>query len=92
MTPPVRKSSDTFVTAYEALRTHMLTGAMASHSEGLVVLLRQGAAAWMTHVSAFSHSLPAITVEKPLVGGPNQSALVKALANMALSARKEMRV
>jgi len=45
---------DTTVTEYEELRSHVMTGSIAGRHCGLVVLLRQGVAAWMARRAACS--------------------------------------
>lgn len=42
-----RDDAQACVRAYEALRSHVLAGANTGSYAGLIVLLRQGVAAWM---------------------------------------------
>lgn len=79
------------VTAYEALRGHVLCGT-GSHA-GLFVLLRQGMAAWMARRLACSGPAPAAARATRLIKGEeNHAALVRVLASMALAAQPERRV
>jgi hypothetical protein len=41
-----------FASDYERLRSRVLEGAVSDGHFGLVILLREGVAAWMTHASA----------------------------------------
>ena len=76
------------VTAYEALRSHVLCGA-GSHA-GLVVLLRQGVAAWMARRLACAGPAPAVARTTTRIKGEEISAaLVRVLASMALAAQPE---
>lgn len=43
----MRDDAQACVRAYEALRSHVLAGTNTGSPAGLVVLLRQGVAAWM---------------------------------------------
>lgn len=79
------------VTAYEALRSHVLTGA-GSHA-GLIVLLRQGVAAWMARRLACACAVPtAAHASTPFVGEEIHAAIVRVLTSMALAAQQEVRV
>ena len=76
------------VRAYEALRSHALAGA-GSHA-GLIVLLRQGVAAWMARRLACTCPAPAAArTTTLLVGEEIDAALVRVLASMALAAQQE---
>lgn len=89
---------EALVSAYEALRSHVLVGA-ASHA-GLVVLLRQGVAAWMAGRLALTGNHPACACPAPaaagtrtLLGGEEMhAALVQVLTSMALAAQGEVGV
>ena len=71
------------VTGYEALRAQMLgLGRTSGAPAGLLVLLGQGMAAWMTRRSPSPEPLPAVA--SPLAD-PRHQALVSALASMALA-------
>ena len=79
------------VTAYEALRGHVLAGT-GSHA-GLLVLLRQGVAAWMARRLACSDPAPAVARTSTLIKGePMPAAMVRVLASMALAAQAALRV
>lgn len=85
--------ADAPATAYEALRTHVLTGSTAGNHAGLVVLLRQGVAAWMARRSACSSpSSTAARTATPLVGDEIHAAIVRVLASMALAGQQGVRV
>jgi len=86
------RGGDACVTAYEALRTHVLTGSAAGSHAGLVVLLRQGVAGWMAHRSTCRLPVPAVAHAATPVGGDAlHAAVVRVLASMALAGRREVR-
>ena len=79
---------------YEALRSHVLAGSSAASHAGLLVLLRQGVAAWMAR-RCLACACPAPAAERTttlLVGEEIHAALVRVLASMALGAQQEVRV
>ena len=79
------------VTAYEALRGHVLAGT-GSHA-GLLVLLRQGVAAWMARRLACSGPAPAVARTRTHIKGEEMpAAIVRVLASIALAAQPETRV
>jgi hypothetical protein len=83
------------VSAYEALRSHVLAG--AASPAGLVLLLRQGVAAWMARRLACPSPAPAVAcatarATRLLVGEDISATLVQVLASMALCAQAELRV
>ena len=86
------------VRAYEALRSHVLAGSSAASHAGLVVLLRQGVAAWMARRLALTGNPPAFACPAPaapgttaLLGGEQiPAAIVRVLASMALAAQREV--
>jgi hypothetical protein len=81
------------VTAYEALRSHVLAGSSTGSHAGLIVLLRQGVAAWMTRRLACACPAPAAAdTTARFVGEEIHTALVRVLASMALAAQPELRV
>jgi hypothetical protein len=81
------------VTAYEALRGHVLAGSSVGTHAGLVVLLRQGVAAWMARRLACACPAPAAArTTTLLVGEEIHAAIVRVLASMALAAQREVRV
>jgi hypothetical protein len=79
------------VRAYEALRSHVLAGSSAASHAGLLVLLRQGVAAWMARRLACACPAPAAArTTTLLVGEEIHAALVRVLASMALGAQQEV--
>ena len=81
------------VSAYEALRAHVLTGSTLSRPAGLVVLLRQGVAAWWARRWACSSAAsPAPRSATPQVANEMQVALVQVLVSMALAPHQAVRV
>jgi len=82
---------DVFGATYEALRHRVLTGAAFGGAGGLVVLLRDGLAAWMARGSAGAAAGPARRGAAPLVSDEIHAAVVRVLANIALASLKEMR-
>lgn len=92
MTKPTPKmiTSGGDLSDYEALRTHVLTGATGGSHAGLIVLLRQGVAAWMARRSACPSSMPPpARAATPFVGDELRTAIVRVLANVALAGQKE---
>ena len=87
----MRDEAQGCVTAYEALRSHVLAG--AGNPAGLVVLLRQGVAAWMARRLACSGPAPiAANTTRLITGEHTHAALVQVLASMALAVQPELRV
>jgi hypothetical protein len=81
------------VTAYEALRSHVLAGSCTGSHAGLVVLLRQGVAAWMARRLACACPAPAVARTTTRIKGEEiHAAIVRVLASMALAAQREERV
>jgi len=84
---------DVFGATYEALRHRVLTGAAFGGAGGLVVLLRDGLAAWMAHGPAGASVEPAGHPERwaaaPRVSDAIHAAVVRVLASMALGGREE---
>lgn len=79
--------------AYEALRSNVLAGTSAGGHAGLVVLVRQGLAAWMARRLACACMAPAeARTASPLVGEEIHGAIVRVLASMALAAQREGRL
>jgi len=78
------------VTGYEALRAQVLgLGRTNGTPAGLLVLLGQGVAAWMTRRSPAPQP-PQPTAASPLVD-QRQAGIVRVLASMALAVGKEAR-
>jgi hypothetical protein len=85
-----RDDAQACVRAYEALRSHVLAGANTASHAGLIVLLRQGVAAWMVRRSACTGPAPAAPrTTTLLVGEQIDNAIVRVLASMALAAQPE---
>jgi hypothetical protein len=81
------------VRAYEALRSHVLAGSSGASHAGLVVLLRQGVAAWMVRRLACACPVPvAACTSTLLVGEEIHAAMVRVLASMALGAQQQVLV
>ena len=86
----MRDDAQACVRAYEALRSHVLAGANTGSYAGLIVLLRQGVAAWMARRSACTFPAPAAArTTTLLVGEEIHAAIVRVLASMALAAQPE---
>jgi hypothetical protein len=80
---------DVFGAPYEALRHRVLTGAAFGGAGGLVVLLRDGLAAWMADGAAGATAVEAVGPERrgaaPIVSDEIHAAVVRVLANIALA-------
>jgi hypothetical protein len=89
---PVNASAST-VEAYEKLRGYALTGKSPGGAEGLIILLRQGLAAWMSRLSTcFDSAKSDSSPVAPLVADELHSAFVRVLASMALGGQQEVQV
>ena len=92
---PAATPGDTFVAAYEELRRRVLAGAPFGGPGGLVLLLRDGLAAWMTRgatgAAPVEAASPARRGAAPLVSNEIHTAVVRVLVNMALGGLKEKR-
>jgi len=84
------------VAAYEALRRRVLTGAVVGGPGGLVLLLRDGLAAWMARRSAGAAPVeaagPARREAAPLVSDAIHAAVVRVLTSMALGGLERRRI
>ena len=78
------------VRAYEALRRHVLAGANTGSDAGLVVLLRQGVAAWMARRLACAGPAAAARTSTVIDGQEIHAGIVRVLASMALAAQQEV--
>lgn len=81
-----RGGGDTYASGYEELRRHVLAGSAFGSRPGLVVLLRQGLAAWMACRPAGA-GLEPVVAPRPCTTGPVVSdevhaGLVRVLAGM----------
>lgn len=81
------------VEAYEKLRCYALTGTTTGGAAGLIILLRQGVAVWMTWLRRCCGSVKSVPLAPaPHVTDEFQAALVRVLASMALGSQQEVRV
>ena len=85
---------DACVTAYEVLRERVVGGASGGGHSGLVVILREGIAAWIAHGPAASASVrppvvPTSWVAASTLSHEVHADVVSVLAGMALSIRRE---
>jgi hypothetical protein len=82
------------VTAYEELRHHMLAGSPGGPHFGLVVLLREGIAAWIERrATGRCPAAPSGTqpVPRPLLSDELRAEIVHVLAEIALKRREEVK-
>jgi hypothetical protein len=82
--------------AYEELRDHILANSSGGLHYGLILLLREGVAAWLERRITVESTEAKITqphacASKSLLSEPLQAELVSVLAGIALSDRKEIR-
>lgn len=79
--------------AYEELRNHVLAGAGYGSPFGLILLLREGIAAWMDRASArwvpAASSHPDRPGAAPMVSDEIRVGIARVLASMALAGRGE---
>ena len=89
-----REDNNAFVTAYEELRLHAITRSTGVRHFGLVLLLREGVAAWMARCSACAAArTPAADRTRsaaPILREELKANLVGVLASMAMATRQEM--
>lgn len=78
------------VRAYEALRCYVLGGASSAGDAALVVLLRQGVAAWMARRSACAGPAAAPRTSTAIAGQEIHAGIVRVLASMVLAAQQEV--
>jgi hypothetical protein len=84
------------VAAYEQLRSQALLGATSGSHFGLILLLREGIAAWIAH-GRIDYAPNESVAKKDLrsassrVPGEIHAGIVGVLANMAMANRREMR-
>lgn len=81
--------SDLSVTAYENLRRHVLAGTAFGSHFGLLLLLRDGLAAWVSRCATSSAALEPAADREPRAAAPNVSdgiraSVVQVLAGMVL--------
>jgi hypothetical protein len=94
--PAAATGPDQVRVTYEELRGRVLAGAPFGGAFGVVLLLREGLAAWMAGGSAGSVPVaPAVEPDRraaaPLVSDEIHAAVVRVLASMALGGREERR-
>jgi hypothetical protein len=87
--------SNTSVAAYEQLRSQVIAGATSGNHFGLILLLREGIAAWIArsridYAPAESPADPNLRSASPRVPSEIHAGIVGVLANMAMASRKEM--
>jgi hypothetical protein len=79
--------ADAAVAAYEQLRSHMLAASPRGGQFGLVLLLREGVAAWMDRCAACSapaapSATPDRAVQAPLVSEQLHADIIRRLASI----------
>jgi hypothetical protein len=92
---PPASGADGAIAAYEELRSHMLAGSPSGGHFGLVLLLREGIAAWIERCAACwalaaKSATPDRTVPRPLLSEQLHGDMVRVLASIALTGREEM--
>ena len=88
----VTGDDDAFVAAYEELRNQVLAGAGHGSPFGMILLVREGIAAWMDRVSA--RCVPAASSHPDRPGAAPMSdeihvGIARVLASIALAGRRE---
>jgi hypothetical protein len=83
-----------FAADYEQLRSDVLEGASTGRHFGLVILLREGVAAWMAHASARPATITGGTpkdrsMAAPVVRDDLRADMVVVLANMVMAMPEE---
>ncbi len=78
-------------TRYERLRGHVL-GGTATGGFGMVVLMREGVAAWLAHATALPVAITHLKdpIATPLVPDDIHADVVRVLANMAMAISPEV--
>jgi hypothetical protein len=85
---------DGTVAAYEEIRAHILVGSPGRQRFGLVVLLREGIAAWIERRATCwspASATPDRAVRPPLLSEQLHAEIVRVLVSIALSGREEMK-
>lgn len=80
------------IEAYEGLRAHMVAGSTSGVS-GVVLLIRQGVAAWMAgraQRSVAVVAMPSLAVEQAPSSNEMHAGVVRVLASIVLATRREM--
>ena len=94
---PPEDLADSSATAYEEIRSQVLGAPQRYEDFGLVLLLREGVAAWIDHCKirpapTEQESLADQAVSPPVLLPQLHADIVRLLANMVLSGREEMRL
>lgn len=79
---------------YERLRSHVLEGATAGGPFGLVILLREGVGAWMTHASArptriVHEAANDRAAAEALIGDTAHAEMIAVLASMVMTTHQQ---
>ena len=86
------RNRDTPGAAYEELRRRVLAGSTTGSHFGLVVLLREGVAAWMARGAVASTADRSAPTDRwaaaPMLSDEVHAGVVRVLAGMALSVRR----
>lgn len=90
---PTSSNGDSFVTTYEQLRSGVVQGTKEVGHFGLMLLLREGLAAWLARASTFLISpLPPIkkTLDAtPLACDEMRAGIIRVFAAMAIAGTQE---
>lgn len=81
-------------TDYERLRSHVLDGATAGGPFGLVILLREGVAAWMAHASVrpakiMHEAANDRAAVEALIGDAAHAEMIAVLASMVMTTHQQ---
>jgi len=85
---------DGTVAAYEEVRAHILVGSPGGQHFGLVVLLREGIAAWIERRATCwgpASATPDRAGRPPLLSEQLHAEIVRVLVSIALNGREEMK-
>ena len=87
---------DGTVAAYEELRAHILVGSPDGRHFGLILLLREGIAAWIERRAtcwnpASNSATRDRALPRPLLSEQLHAEIVRVLASIALNGREEMK-
>ncbi len=87
--------ANAFVDTYEELRSDMLSDSPSGSHFGLILLMRQGIAAWMDRRAACSAPAKTVAVARrseaaPLISDELHAGMARVLACMAMADRKEI--
>lgn len=91
---PTTDESNQSLEAYEVLRAHVLTPSSAGSPSGLLVLLKQGVAAWSAHRDSLPPSPPSRSPSPPATAPPANelhAGVVRVLASIAIATREALR-